>query len=189
MALYAKTEEGITGFIVDRHAEGLIVGKDEDKLGQCGSPTNELSLQAVRVPRENVIGLEGRGQVNALETLNVGRAGLAMSAMAQMEGLITASRKFALRSYGEVPDWVAWRLERMEEDRFTAEALAYEVVGRFEHPQTKSARMESAVAKMLVSELLHHVIELAEEVHGPAGQTQLHLVEKRKRDARVLNIY
>jgi len=50
-------------------------------MGQNGSPTNELALQSVRVPRENVIGLEGRGQVNALETLNVGRAGLAMSAI------------------------------------------------------------------------------------------------------------
>src|SRR5438034_1206685 len=90
MCLYAKTEEGVTGFLVDRHAEGLLVGKDEAKMGQCASPTNELSLQAVRVPRENVIGLEGRGQVNALETLNVGRAGLALSAMAQMEGIIEA---------------------------------------------------------------------------------------------------
>src|SRR5581483_6167119 len=84
LCLYAKTEEGVTGFLVDRHAEGLIVGKDEDKMGQCSSPTNELALQAVRVPRENVLGLEGRGQVNALETLSVGRAGLGMSAMAQM---------------------------------------------------------------------------------------------------------
>ncbi|MBY0526414.1 MAG: FAD-binding protein [Gemmataceae bacterium] len=189
MCLYAKTEEGITGFIVDRHAEGLIVGKDEEKLGQCGSPTNELSLQTVRVPRENVIGLEGRGQVNALETLNVGRAGLAMSAMAQMQGLIEQSRSFAQTAYGDVPDWVAWRLQRMEEERFTSEALAFEVIGRFEHPQTKSGRMESAISKTLVSESLHRVIELAEEVHGLAGQTQLHLVEKRKRDARVLNIY
>src|SRR5207247_9142957 len=133
-----KTEEGITGFMVDRHAEGLVVGKDEDKLGQCGSPTNELSLQAVRVPRENVIGIEGRGQVNALETLNVGRAGLAMSAMAQMEGLLEQSRVFAQSVHGEIPEWVDWRLQRMEEDRFTAEALAFEVVGRFGHPQTKS---------------------------------------------------
>jgi alkylation response protein AidB-like acyl-CoA dehydrogenase/flavin-dependent dehydrogenase/electron transfer flavoprotein alpha subunit/ferredoxin-like protein FixX len=194
MCLYAKTDEGVTGFIVDRHAEGLVVGKDEAKMGQCGSPTNELSLQGVRVPRENVIGLEGRGQVNALETLNVGRAGLAMSAMAYMKGLIDASRDFASCSHAEgpdegLPDCVAWRLEQMEEERFIAEALAHEIIGRFEHPQTKSVRLESAVVKMLVSELYHHLIEMAEEIHGLAGQTQLHLVEKRKRDARVLNIY
>jgi len=189
MCLYAKTAEGITGFIVDRHAEGLIVGKDEDKLGQCGSPTNELALQAVRVPRENVIGIEGRGQVNALETLNVGRTGLAMSAMAQLEGLIEQSRAFAQANHGDIPDWVAWRLARMEEERFTAEALAYDVIGRFEHPLTKSVRLESAIAKALVSEALHRVIELAEDIHGLAGQTTAHLVEKRKRDARVLNIY
>ncbi len=189
MALYAKTEEGVTGFIVDRHAEGLIVGKDEAKMGQCGSPTNELSLQAVRVPRENVLGLEGRGQVNALETLNVGRAGIAMSAMAQMKGLVESSRSYARATYGDIPDWVNWRLERMEEIRFTAEAVANEVIGRFEHKGTKSESMETAVSKMLVSEALHAVIELAEEVHGLPGQTQLYLVEKRKRDARILNIY
>lgn len=189
LCLYAKTEEGVTGFLVDRHAEGLIVGKDEDKLGQCGSPTNELALQAVRVPRENVLGLEGRGQVNALETLNVGRAGLAVTAMAQMAGLIDGSRAFAQAAWGVVPDWVAWRLGRMEADCFIAEALAFETVGRFEHKGTRSVRLESAVSKMLVSELLHRVIETAEEVHGRAGQTQAYLVEKRKRDARVLTIY
>src|SRR5438128_12656086 len=101
--LYTKTEEGVTGFMVDRHAEGLIVGKDEAKMGQLGSPTNELSLQAVRVPRENVLGLEGRGQVNALETLNVGRTGLAVSAMAQMAGLIDRSRTFAQTTDGTLP--------------------------------------------------------------------------------------
>ncbi len=193
MCLYARAEEGVTGFIVDRHAEGLVVGKDEAKMGQCGSPTNELSLQAVRVPRENVIGLEGRGQVNALETLNVGRAGLAMSAMAQMVRLSGWASAFAKERLagadGRVPDWAAWRLRQLEEDRFTAEAIAYEVIGRFEHKQTKSIRLESAIGKMLGSELLHRVIETAEEIHGLAGQTQLHLVEKRKRDARVLNIY
>jgi alkylation response protein AidB-like acyl-CoA dehydrogenase/flavin-dependent dehydrogenase/ferredoxin-like protein FixX len=190
MALYAKTEEGVTGFIVDRHAEGLIVGKDEAKMGQNGSPTNELALQSVRVPRENIIGLEGRGQVNALETLNVGRAGLAMSAMSQMIYLCQWSRDFARKQHGDqIPGWIAWRLEKLEEERFIAEALSLETIGRFEHKQTKSVRMESAIAKMLVSELFHHSIELAEEVHGPAGQTQEHLVEKRKRDARILNIY
>jgi alkylation response protein AidB-like acyl-CoA dehydrogenase/flavin-dependent dehydrogenase/electron transfer flavoprotein alpha subunit/electron transfer flavoprotein alpha/beta subunit/ferredoxin-like protein FixX len=188
-SLYAKTEEGVTGFIVDRHAEGLIVGKDEAKMGQLGSPTNELSLQAVRVPRENVLGLEGRGQVNALETLNVGRTGLAVTSMAQMAGLIEQSRSFAHATFNVIPDWVECRLQRMEEDRFIAEALTYEVVGLFEHPLTKSVRLESAIAKMLVTELLHRAIDFAEDIYGLAGQTQLHLVEKRKRDARILTIY
>ncbi|MDW8266230.1 MAG: acyl-CoA dehydrogenase family protein, partial [Gemmataceae bacterium] len=189
MCLYAQTEEGVTAFMVDRHAEGLLVGKDEAKMGQRGSPTNELTLQAVRVPRENVIGLEGRGQVNALETLNVGRAGLAMSATSPMPGLIAQARAFAEAEYGTPPPWVTARLEALEQARFIAEALAFEVVGRFEHPQTRSVRLESAIAKMLVSELLHEMIELAEEVHGLAGQTEQYLVEKRKRDARVLTIY
>ncbi len=193
MALYAKTDEGVTAFVVDRHAEGLVVGKDEAKMGQLGSPTNELALQAVRVPREHVIGLEGRGQVNALETLSVGRAGLGMSAMAQMLRLDGWARDFAARRLAglgkRVPDWAAWRLARLEEDRFISEAVAYEVIGRFEHGGTRAVRLESAVSKMLVSELLHRIIETAEDVHGLEGQTELHLVEKRKRDARVLTIY
>src|SRR5262249_61152547 len=68
MCLYAKTEEGVTGFIVDRHAEGLVVGKDEAKMGQCGSPTNELALQAGGGPRENVNRLGGGGPGQALAT-------------------------------------------------------------------------------------------------------------------------
>src|SRR5262249_58981947 len=110
--------EGVTGFMVDRHAEGLIVGKDESKMGQCGSPTNELSLQRVRVPRENVIGLEGRGQVNALETLNVGRAGMAMSSVAPMPCLVESCREFARDAYGEIPSWVQWRLHWLVETCF-----------------------------------------------------------------------
>src|SRR5207302_2229217 len=102
---------------------------------------------------------------------------------------IDRSRTFAQTTDGTLPGWTAWRVQRMEEDRFVAEALALEVVGRFEHPQTTSVRMESAIVKMLVSELLHHMIEECEDIYGLAGQTQLHLIEKRKRDARILNIY
>ncbi len=189
MCLYARTTEGVTGFMVDRHSEGLTVGKDESKMGQSGSPTNELSLQRVRVPRENVIGLEGRGQVNALETLNVGRAGMAMASVAAVPDLIESCREFARHAYGEIPPWVQWRLQRMEEDRFIAEALSYEIIGRFEHAATASVRMESAIAKMLTTELLLEIIAKAQDIYGPAGQTELHLIEKRQRDARVLTIY
>jgi electron transfer flavoprotein-quinone oxidoreductase len=187
MALYARTSQGLTAFVVDRHAEGLVIGKDEAKLGQNGSPTNEIGLQAVRVPKENVLGLEGRGQVNALETLNVGRAGLAVTCISQIRSLLEMCSLF-LKLHGERPE-LTWRLRRMEEEAFAAESLAFKVIGQFEHPSTQSIRIESAVSKMLVSEWLHSIIERAEEIHGLVGQTQLHLVEKRKRDARIINIY
>lgn len=187
MALYAKTDQGVTGFIVDRHAEGLVVGKDEDKMGQNGSPTNELSLQAVRVPREAVLGLEGRGQVNALETLNVGRAGLSMSSVSQMRSVLEMSSA-RTTELGQ-PDWARWRLDRIAAETFTAEAVAFYVIGLFEHQATQSVRIESAAAKMLVGELLHSTIEWGEELFGRPGQTQEFLIEKRKRDARIVNLY
>lgn len=187
MALYAKTGQGVTGFIVDRHAEGLVVGKDEEKMGQNGSPTNELSLQAVRVPKEAVLGLEGRGQVNALETLNVGRAGLSMSSVSQMRSVLEMSTA-RVTELGQ-PAWAQWRLERIAAETFTAEAVAFYVIGLFEHKATLSVRIESAAAKMLVGELLHSTIEWGEEIFGRAGQTQEHLIEKRKRDARIVNLY
>lgn len=187
MALYAKTEQGVTGFIVDRHAEGLVVGKDEEKMGQNGSPTNELSLQAVRVPREAVLGLEGRGQVNALETLNVGRAGLSMSSVSQMRSVLEMSTARTVE-LGQ-PDWATWRLDRIAAETFTAEAVAFYVIGLFEHQATQSVRIESAAAKMLVGELLHSTIEWGEELFGRPGQTQQYLIEKRKRDARIVNLY
>ncbi len=181
--LYALSSEGVTGFMVDRHAEGLVVGADESKTGQRGSPTNEIALDSVRVPREAVIGYEGHGQVNALETLNVGRCGLAVVSGALMHKLMDE----ALRNTQPSP----------ERDRllgeaaavlFGSESLAFYLVGLFDRPYD-SVRMESAIAKYLCSEDIHRLLSLLERAYGPAGQTEARLIEKARRDSRVLTIY
>jgi electron transfer flavoprotein-quinone oxidoreductase len=187
--LYAKTPEGVTGFIVDRHAEGLVVGNDEEKMGQRGSPTNELGLTSVRVPRENIIGLEGRGQVNALETLNVGRAGLAVSAAAVTGKIIEQTRAFAREHKLDELDWVQQLIGEMAAEHYAAESIAFELIGLFDNHATKSVRMESAIGKFYNSEALHRVIARAEKIYGIEGQTAAHELEKHRRDARVLTIY
>jgi electron transfer flavoprotein-quinone oxidoreductase len=187
--LYARTPEGPTGFMVDRYAEGLVVGKDEEKMGQRGSPTNELGLTSVRVPRENVIGIEGRGQVNALETLNVGRAGLCVSAVAMTAKIVEQTRTFAREHKLDKEEWVQQLIGEMTMELYAAESLAYELIGRFDHHGTKSVRTESAIGKYYASEVLHRVIRAAEKVLGIEGCTQMHELEKHRRDARVLNIY
>jgi electron transfer flavoprotein-quinone oxidoreductase len=189
MCLYARTPEGPTGFMVDRHAEGLVVGKDEEKMGQRGSPTNELGLTSVRVPRENVIGIEGRGQVNALETLNVGRMGLCVSAVAMMAKIVEQTRAFVKEHGLDKEEWVQQIIGEMAVELYGIESLAYELIGRADHHGTKSVRTESAIGKYYASEALHRTIRSAERILGIEGCTQLHELEKHRRDARVLNIY
>ena len=164
--LYARTKEGPTGFMVDRHAEGLVVGKDEEKMGQRGSPTNELGLTSVRVPRENVIGIEGRGQVNALETLNVGRLGLCVSAVSMMAKIVEQTRAFILDHKLDKEEWVLHILGGMATELYATESLAYELIGRADHHGTKSVRTESAIGKYYASEALHRTIRAAEKIHG-----------------------
>ncbi|HXI85780.1 MAG TPA: acyl-CoA dehydrogenase family protein [Verrucomicrobiae bacterium] len=187
--LYARTKVGPTGFMVDRYAEGLIVGKDEEKMGQRGSPTNELGLTSVRVPRENVIGIEGRGQVNALETLNVGRLGLCVSAVSMMAKIVEQARAFIKEHELDKEEWVLQILGGMATELYATESLAYELIGRADHHGTKSVRTESAIGKYYASEALHRTIRAAEKIMGIEGCTQMHEVEKHRRDARVLNIY
>jgi electron transfer flavoprotein-quinone oxidoreductase len=187
--LYARTKEGPTGFMVDRHAEGLVVGKDEEKMGQRGSPTNELGLTGVRVPRENVIGIEGRGQVNALETLNVGRLGLCVSAVSMMAKIVEQTRAFVLDHKLDKEARVLEILGGMATELYATESLAYELIGRADHHGTKSVRTESAIGKYYASEALHRTIRAAEKIMGIEACTQMHELEKHRRDARVLNIY
>lgn len=181
--LYAQTPEGVTGFLVDRHSEGLKVGADEKKTGQRGSPTNEISIDNVRVPREAVIGYEGHGQVNALETLNVGRCGLAVVSGALMRKLMNEANALVPAS--------------PERDRllgeaaavlFGSESLAYYLVGLFDRAH-ESVRLESAIAKYACSEDIHELITLVEQAFGPEGQTEKYLIEKARRDSRILTIY
>ncbi len=210
-ALYANTDpEGVTGFMVDRHAEGMVVGSDEEKLGQRGSPTNELSLTGVRVPRECIIGIRGRGQVNALETLNTGRAGLAVSTRSTIQEMMEDLVDFfgggggSEAAPGQVeqveqgpyprqstPPTVLQRYwaGRLMEELVSSAAVAYELIGLFDHPLTKDVRMESAIGKYYNSESEHDGIEWMERLRGLDGLTHRHRIEKTRRDARVLNIY
>ncbi len=189
MALYCKTEAGVSGLMVDRFAEGLVVGSDESKLGQCASPTNELSLNRVRVPAENLIGFAGHGQVNALETLNAGRMGLAV-ASAAMTAHLTRWLERWLAGHPDRRTTAATRcLERMAAEAICSESVAFFCMGLFDHHGVKSARMESAVAKFFCSESLHRAIDFAERALGVDSATTAWPVEKMRRDARVLNIY
>ena len=72
---------GITAFIVDKDTPGLIIGKEEKKMGLHGSRTVELVFDNMKVPVENKLGKEGEGFKIAMANLDVGRIGIAAQAL------------------------------------------------------------------------------------------------------------
>ena len=80
LSVFARTERGITGFVVETKSKGFTCRPPEHKMGIRGSMANALTLDNVRVPKENIIGEDGRGFLVAMKTLDTGRLGSARHA-------------------------------------------------------------------------------------------------------------
>ncbi|HUW98065.1 MAG TPA: FAD-binding protein [Acidiferrobacter sp.] len=181
--LYAQTEWGETGFMVERRSEGLLIGHDERKLGQQASPTNELGLQSVRVCVSHIIGYRGHGQVNALETLSVGRGGLVVGCGSLLERVLK-DYGAVLRKSPEALGIILYEYERIR-------TLGARLIGLMDRAdlQYGGFRIEAALSKFLASEGLHRVLWALEQARGPMAAATAELIEKWRRDARILNIY
>lgn len=83
---------GISAFIVEKDYPGLIVGKDEKKMGLFGSRTVQLTFDNMKVPAENLLGTENKGFSIAMANLNVGRIGIAAQAL----GIAEAAYEYAV---------------------------------------------------------------------------------------------
>ncbi len=182
-SLYAQSEAGELGLMLERRSEGLRIGPNENKLGQRASPTNELTFDRVRVSADQLIGYRGHGQVNALETLSVGRGGL-------VSGCSTLADRL-LHDYVDV-----WRREpqlyalaQAEQERIAT--LSARLVGLMDRADLSQGdfRIEAALSKYLASEGLHRILKWFETLYGPGAAARELPIEKWRRDIRILNIY
>jgi hypothetical protein len=98
------------------------------------------------------------------QVLGVGRSRRLLAAVRRLDAL-TEQVRAARAADGRAE----WHLRRLEEDRFAAAALAFEVVGRSEHPQTRSLRLEAALARLFVLGRVRSALKKAGDVLGPAA--------------------
>lgn len=182
-AFYAQGEEGECGVMLERRSEGLRIGPNENKLGQRASPTNELTLDRVRVDASQLIGFAGHGQVNALETLSVGRGGLVMSCAILVGRLIDDFPQ----EWAKNPALAACA----QAERDGLETLAARLVGLMDRADLDQGdfRIEAAFSKYIASEGAHRVLGWLETLMGPAAAAVEQPLEKWRRDIRILNIY
>jgi len=191
----AKPEDGykgITCFIVPKDAEGLSLGKKEDKLGIRASSTCIVNLDDVRVPESNILGQFGHGYKYAIGMLNVGRIGIA----AQMVGLAQGALDLAVPYIKERSQFgqKIWNFQAMQHQvAHAATQLEAARLLTYNAARLKEAGLpfvkEAAMAKLYSSEVAQLISSKAVDWMGGAGFVKSNPIEKFYRDSKIGTIY
>ncbi|MCK8601520.1 acyl-CoA dehydrogenase family protein [Desulfoferrobacter suflitae] len=188
----AKKGKGISAFLVEPTFPGFTVGKDEKKLGQHGSSTNELIFEDCRVPKENLLGKLNDGYRIAVAELAGGRIGIGSMAL----GIGFAAMDFATnyvqeRVQFDVPLARQQAIQWMIADNYTRLDAAKLLLLRaaFLKDQKKSYSKEASMGKLYATEAANKACYDAIQMLGGYGYTQDFPVERFYRDVRVTTIY
>ena len=183
---------GISAFIVEKDFPGFSIGKKEDKLGIRASSTTELIFEDCVVPKENLIGKEGKGFGIAMKTLDGGRIGIAAQALGIAEGAYEESVKYMKerKQFGRslsAFQGLQWMIADMNTKIEAAKNLVYKAAWLKENKLPYS--VDAARAKLFAAEVAMDVTTKAVQLHGGYGYTKEYAVERMMRDAKITEIY
>lgn len=188
----SKGTKGISAFIVEKGFQGFSIGKKEDKLGIRASSTTELIFENCVVPKENLIGREGKGFGIAMKTLDGGRIGIAAQALGIAEGALDEAIKYMKerKQFGRpiaAFQGLQWMVAEMSTKIEAARFLVYKAAWLKENKQPYS--IDAARAKLYASEVAMDVTTKAVQLFGGYGYTKEYPVERMMRDAKITEIY
>jgi alkylation response protein AidB-like acyl-CoA dehydrogenase len=184
--------KGIGAFIVPTDADGYVVGKKEDKMGQRASETVGIAFQEMFVPDDQVLGDPSQGFIYALQGLDGGRMGIAALAV----GIAQAALEHAVAYAGErhqfgrpIRDFqgIQFKLADMATRVEAARALLHRAAA----VKADGGRVTqlASMAKLFASETAMYVTTEAVQVFGGYGYMKEYPVERLFRDAKVTEIY
>jgi alkylation response protein AidB-like acyl-CoA dehydrogenase len=190
--LFARTDAGITAFLVDGGADGLEVAGESEKLGLHSSSTVDLALDAVPVGPDRMLGEEGRGFPIALATLDGGRIGIAAQAVGIAQAAYDVARAYALEreQFGRpIAEFQAiqWKLADMATEIDAARLLVWKAAWLRDRGEPHGEA--GAKAKLFASSVARRHTSEAIQVLGGYGYTTEFPVERYYRDAKITEIY
>ena len=188
----AKGTKGISAFIVESSFPGFSVGKHEEKMGLHGSPTAEIVFTDCIVPKENLLGQEGKGFNIAMQALDGGRIGIAAQALGIAEGAMHEAVEYTKGrvQFGK-PISKFQNTQFVFADMYVAvqagQLLTYKAAAAKHAGQ--SFTTEAAVAKLFCSEAAMKITTKAVQMFGGYGYTKDYPIERMMRDAKITEIY
>jgi len=185
-------EEGMAALLVEKDMEGYEIGTKEDKLGMRGNPTTSLYFNNVRVPKDNVLGKISDGFKIAMQTLDVGRIGIAAQAL----GIAQAAYEHAVEySKGRIQfrkpisnfQGISFKLAEMSTNIDAARLLVYRAA--YMKDNRERFTKESAICKYYASKVARKTTQEALQIHGGYGYMKDLPIERYYRDVKVTEIY
>ena len=192
-----RTMKEIAAFIVEKGTPGFTFGVKEKKMGIRGSSTYELIFTDCRIPKENLLGKQGKGFNIAMHTLDGGRIGIAAQALGLAEGALETTiayvkeRKQFGRSIAQFQN-TQFQLADMATKVKAAQLMVYRAALKKDEYQAGakvSYSVEAAMAKLYAAEVAMEVTTKCVQLHGGYGYIREYDVERMMRDAKITEIY
>lgn len=192
--LRTNKEAGTSGFsmmLVETNAEGLAIHPPEKKMGLRGSPTQMLSFDEVRVPRNAILGEQGRGFQQTMQILDSGRIGIGALSVGLAQAAFEESVRYAKqrRAFGKAiaeHQAIQWMIADAALEIDAARLMVYRAA--WLKDQGKPFSKQAAMAKLMASEVAEKVARNAIQIHGSYGYSQEFPVERIYRDQRLMTI-
>ena len=188
----SKGTKGLSAFIIESSFPGFSVGKVENKMGLHGVHTSEIVFTDMIVPKENLLGQEGKGFKICMQTLDVGRIGIAAQALGIAEGAMKEAVEYTKTrvQFGKP-------ISKFQNTQFTfadmamrcesARLLTYQAAAMKQSGVRCSK--QAAMAKLSASETAMWVTTKALQMFGGYGYTNDYPMERMMRDAKITEIY
>ena len=192
VSVFARTDRGIATFIVDTKTPGYQAGPAEKKMGIKGSTTNAITFDNVRVPKENLVGVDGRGFLIAMKTLDAGRLGLGAACLGASKELLELSVRYAKqRKQFEQTisnfQAIQFMLAEMATLVYAMDSIVYRTA--YDYDLKKDISRQSAIVKLYCSEGLDKIADYAVQIHGGMGYSRELPIERYYRDSRINRIF
>ena len=189
--VYAKLDDRITTFIVERSMPGFSTSPKIPKMGMRASTMSELIFEDVRVPGENLVGTEGGGITNMMRNLEIERLGLSAMSLGMARRCLDVMVQYAtdrksfgkpLADHGQIQRYIGESYAKVEAMR----ALVYNVAATT--TPTSRNRLGTDAAKLFSATAAKEVADAAVQVLGGYGYCSEYRVEQFLRDTKLIEI-